>query len=252
MNIVKSELYKLAIFKPFYICLSICVALVALFGLSIQGVDVEYAEASAGGIGAVALIEQTLDLPFLPFLFAVFVSLFVCGEFHNGTVKNYVSKGCNRVGIYVSKLAVCGIAVLTMYTAYVALLGIMGTVLLGFDPQGVAAFSNITAMLLGEGLLMFAYTSVFVLVSMGLRGVGASIAVNICIVSFLPIILRASSFILGGDIMLEDYWISTHITALASLTPESGTVPRGILVGLCYVAGGTLVGSVLFKNVDIK
>ncbi|MDR1159438.1 MAG: ABC transporter permease [Syntrophomonadaceae bacterium] len=252
MSIIKSELYKLKIFRPFYICLSICAAIVALFGLSIQGGDVEYAEGGEGGISAVLLIEQTLDLPFLPFIFAVFVSLFVCGEFHNGTIKNYVSKGFKRVGIYVSKLAVCGVAVLMMYGVYVALLGIMGTVLGGFDPQGVAAFSNTTAMILGEGLLMLAYAAVFILVSMCLRGVGASIAVNLCIESFLPIILRASSFIIGGDIMLENYWISTHITALAALTPESGAVLRGILVGLCYVAGGTLVGSILFKRQDIK
>jgi hypothetical protein len=51
--------------------------------------------------------------------------------------------------------------------------------------------------------------------------------------------------------MLENYWISTHITALASLTPESGTVLQGVIVGQCYLAGGIIVGSVLFKKVDI-
>jgi ABC-type transport system involved in multi-copper enzyme maturation permease subunit len=252
INIVKSEFYKLKISRPFYICLFTCAVLVAFFGLSIQRGEVRVGGIDADSISAVSLIEQTLDLPFLPFLFAVFVSLFVCGEFHNGAIKNYVSKGVNRVHIYLLKLVVCSAAILTMYAAFTALLGIMGTMLWGFDPQGVVSFFNMAAMLLGEGLLMLAHSAVFLLVSMWIRNASISIAVNICIVSFLPTFLRSSSFIFGGGIMLENYWISTHITALASLTPESGAVLQGIIAGLCYLAGGTIVGSVLFKKIDIK
>jgi ABC-2 type transport system permease protein len=251
INIVRSEFYKLKISRPFYICLFVCAALVAFFGLSIQRGEVRAGGIDVDNISAVSLIEQTLNLPFLPFLFAVFVSLFVCNEFHNGTMKNYVAKGVNRVHIYLSKLVTCGAAILTMYVVFTALLGIMGTMLWGFDPQRVAVFSNMTVMILGEGLLMLAYSAVFVLVSMWIRNAAMSIAANICIVSFLPIILRASSFIFGGGIMLENYWISTHIAALASLSPESDAVLQGIIVGLCYLAGGTIAGSVLFKKVDI-
>jgi hypothetical protein len=107
-------------------------------------------------------------------------------------------------------------------------------------------------MILGEGLLMLAYSAVFVLVSMQTRNAAMSIAANICRVSFLPTILRASSFIFGGGIMLENYWISTHIAALASLTPESGAVLQGVIIGLCYLAVGTIAGSVLFKRQDIE
>jgi ABC-2 type transport system permease protein len=249
MNVVKSEFYKLKYSKPFYICLFICIGLVAFFGISIQRGDVEGA---ANADGAVSLLERTLDLPFLTIIFAVFVSLFVSAEFLNGTMKNYVSKGVNRVHIYLSKLVSCGTAVLTMYVAYVALSCIMGTILWGFDPHGIASFPNMAAMILGEGLLMLAYTSVFLLVSMWLRSSGASIAVNISIVSFLPIFLRAISFIFGGGIMLENYWISVNITALASLTQENDVVLQGVIVGLCYLASGTIVGSVLFKKIDIK
>jgi ABC-type transport system involved in multi-copper enzyme maturation permease subunit len=252
MNIVKSEFYKLKISKPFYICLFVCTALVAFFGLSIQRGEVRAGGIDIDSISAVSLIEQTLNLPFLPFLFAVFISLFVCGEFHNGTMKNYVSKGMNRVHIYLSKLVVCGAAILTMYVTFVVLLGIMGTMLWGFDPRGVAAFPNMAVMILGEGLLMIAYSAVFVLISMWTRNAVMSTAASICIVSFLPTVLRASGFILGGGIMPENYWISENIAALATLTPESSAVLQGVVIGLCYLIGGTVLGCVLFKRQDIK
>lgn len=256
MNIIKSEFYKLKNSKPFYICLLVCAALAVFLALAIQmGVvarGTENVAAIADSISAVALLEQILGLTFLPTLFAIFVSLFVSSEFHNGTMKNYVSKGINRVQIYLSKLAVCGVAVLAMYVVNVAISLIVGTMLWGFDPYGVATVSNVTTLLLGEGLLLLAYTSVFVLVSMWLRSIGASIAVNICAVSLFPTLLMAINYIIGDSISLSNYWISGNVSALATLTPESGAVLLGVIVGLCYLVGGTIAGSVLFKKIDIK
>ncbi|RCX12954.1 hypothetical protein DFR58_11910 [Anaerobacterium chartisolvens] len=255
-NIIRSELYKLKNSKPFYICLFVCAAIAVFLALAIQmGVvarGTEDVAAIADSISAVSLLEQTLGLTFLPTLFGVFVSLFVSGEFYNGTMKNYVSKGVNRVQIYLSKIVVCGMAVLTMYVVNFAFSCITGTILWGFDPYGVATFSNLAAMLLGEGLLLLAYSSIFVFVSMWLRSIVASIAVNICAVSLFPTLLMAVNYVIGDNVTLSNYWISGNITALASLAPESGAVLQGIIVGLCYLLGGTIIGSILFKKQDIK
>jgi ABC-2 type transport system permease protein len=240
VSILKSELYKLKISKPFYICLFICIAFVALLCLS-------------GNTGAVNMIEQILSLPLLPIICAIFVSLFASYEFQNGTIKNYVSKGFNRTAIYLSKLTACGAAILTMYAAQIVLSYITGTILWGFDPQGVATITNMSTMLAGVGLLLLAYLSVFVFISIWLRSAAASIAVNLCIVFLLPIFLKAISFIIGdGSIQPEDYWISANITALATLTPQSGAVLQGVIVGLCYLTGATIIGNILFKRQDIK
>lgn len=256
MSIIKSELYKLKKSKMFYICLILCAALAVFLAFVVKmGVATRGTEdiaAIAETISAVSLLELTLGQAFLPTIIAIFVSIFVSGEFHNGTMKNYVAKGFNRSRVYLSKLFVCSMAVLMMYIAHVVSAFVTGTLLWGFDPYGVATFSNVATIILSEGLLLIAYSSVFIFTSMWLRSVGASIAVNICMVSLLPTFLMAINYIIGDSITLSNYWISGNIIALASLAPESGAVLLGIIVGLCYLVGGTIVGNVLFKKVDIK
>jgi ABC-type transport system involved in multi-copper enzyme maturation permease subunit len=209
-------------------------------------------EAIVASISAVSLLEQILALSFLPTLFAIFVSIFVSSEFHNGTIKNYVAKGFNRTRMYLSKLFACCIAVLAMYIVHVAATCSVGSLMWGFDPYGVATFANVAAMILNEGLLLLAYTSVFVLISIWLRSNGASLAVNICAVSIIPTLLIASNYIVGDSITLSNVWISGSISNLATLTPESGNVLLGVTVGVCYLLGGAIAGSTLFNKMDIK
>lgn len=259
MNIINSEFYKLKKSKSFYICIIACIVL-AFFsvvlassiqaGILTRGVE-EVSETSEA-LSGVVLLEKTLGLDFLPTIFAVFVSIFVAGEFQNGAMKNYVSKGYNRVQIYLSKFIVCSVAVLAMYVINAGIACVIGTALWGFDPDGVATVGNVSTMLFGVGLLLLAYTSIFVFISMWLRSNGASIAVNICTISLFSTVLMLTSFITGDSVTLSNYWISGNIAALASLTPESGAVIQGVIVGMCYLLGGIIIGSILFKKQDIK
>jgi ABC-2 type transport system permease protein len=198
----------------------------------------------------VELLEQMLGLHFLPTVFAFFVPLFVSSEFHNGTMKNYVSKGFNRVQIYVSKAVVCCVAILVMYIVNLVITCIAGTIIWGFDPEGAAAVSDVAAMCLGVGLLFLAYASVFFLISMGLRNVGASIAANFGVLVLFPFLLMAVNYIVGDSIILENYWIPGNISALAAIPPEN--ILRSVIVALCWLAGGTIIGIVLFTKQDIN
>ncbi|MDR3120985.1 MAG: ABC transporter permease [Clostridiales bacterium] len=259
MNMIKSEFYKLKKTKVFYICLLACVAL-AVFSVILAGAiqagvlvrGVEEASEAAEPLTGVSLLEQTLGLDFLPTIIAIFVSVFVAGEFVNGAMKNYVSKGYNRVGTYLSKFLVCGAAVMTMYIVNITLACTIGSMIWGFDPTGLATAGSIAAMVLSEGLLLLAYTSVFVLLAMWLRSNGASVAVNICVVSLFSTVLMLTAFITGDSITLANYWISGNVSALATIAPESGAVLQGVIVGFCYLIGGTVIGSLLFKKQDIK
>ncbi len=119
MNIIKSELYKLKKSKSFCICLSICVAFAAFMAYAIQlGVSRGDGEFVGMGHSGVEMIGHSLSINIHQIFLAMFISIFVSSEFHNGTMKNYISKGVNRVGMYLSKLAVCGVAALTMFAGY--------------------------------------------------------------------------------------------------------------------------------------
>jgi ABC-2 type transport system permease protein len=257
--IIKSELYKLKKSKLFFMCALVCAALAVFFVYSVQvsirtraGESREVIADMLSRVSVIAMLEDFLPLPFIPAIFAVFVSLFVSGEFHHGTIKNYVSKGVNRVHLYLSKLAVSGLAVLMLFAAAIGAFCIMGAILFRFDSTGMATAANVTAMLLSESLLMLAYTSLFVFFSLWLRNSAAAVVANIAMVNFMNTALLMISYAIGGDVMLSDYWIAGNIASLATLFPESGTLSRGLIVGLCYLAGGTLLGSILFRNQDIK
>ena len=263
MSIVKSEFYKLKRSRPFLICLSSC----AIFGafmafamyMGVTGGDTGF-NSVANNLSGIEMIRNSLINNFFEFFCAVFIAVFVSSEFHNGTMKNYLSKGVNRVQIYLSKLVVCSVAVLSMFVVYITASCIAGTVIWGFDPRSVFDIGNVLSVFFSECLLMFAYTSVFLLFSVCFRNYGASIGINTCSILFLPILLYPFNyivnFIIGGSIKLSNYWIAYNVASTAKLVP-TGTwmeysMISGIIVSLCFIVGATIAGSTLFKKIDIK
>jgi len=105
--------------------------------------------------------------------------------------------------------------------------------------------------LLGIGLMMLAYSSVFVFISMWLRNIGAVVAVNVGLVFLFSSVLMAVNYIIGDSLTVSDYWLTDNITALASLSPENGIFQRGLILGLYYLIGTTVLGCILFKTQDI-
>lgn len=256
MSIVKSEFLKLRKSKPFYVCLLLCVAVAALLAFAFQqGINKGESEFAgmAESLSGIQMIGNSISLVnFHIVICAVFVSIFVSGEFQHGTMKNYISKGFNRVQIYLSKLAVCSVAVLSMFIVYIAAACIGGTLMWGFDPNGVFSFGGFITMLGTQMLLTLAYTAVFVAVGMVFKSNGSSIAINIVAVTLLPTLLMALNLIVGNNIDFANYWISGNVSALATLSPASSDVLRGVIVGAVYLVGMTILGGRLFQTQDVK
>jgi ABC-type transport system involved in multi-copper enzyme maturation permease subunit len=254
MNIIKAEFYKLGKAKLFFVCLCLCVVLGSVATVAMKlgiGQGDDLAETTFSGV---EMIGFALDIgtPIPQIIIALFIAFFAANEFQSGAIKNYISKGVSRTGLYLSKLAVCGMAALVLLIGFMASACVTGTISLGFDPLGVATFSNVATMVFSELLLMLGLASVSVFFSIWLRNFGASIVASILMVALLPMILPVFDYFLGGGVMLSNYWIPDNITALATLVPASGAVLRGVIVALCYLVGGTILGCVLLKKQDIK
>jgi len=99
---------------------------------------------------------------------------------------------------------------------------------------------------------LLAYSSLFALISVWLRNIGATVAVNVGSVFLLSTLLMATNYITGGSLTLSDYWLTENITVLASLTPDIDDLLRAVIVGLSYIVVSAIVGSILFKTQDIK
>lgn len=129
---IKAELYKLKKSTPFWVCLLVCVFFAAIMPFALQqAVASGEAEVKDLSLSAVETVGYCLGSPTLSLVAAVFVSIFVSGEFHHGTMKNYISKGFRREHIFLSKFAACAIAVTAMFIAFVPTVLISGTIFSG-------------------------------------------------------------------------------------------------------------------------
>jgi ABC-2 type transport system permease protein len=264
INLLKSEFYKLKKSKGFYILLALCVVFPVILAFAYKGVA---ATAAAGNPDMQDILVMSRQFSGAWFtgnalsmegmaihslIIAIFVSIFVAMEFNHGTMKNIVSKGFNRTQVYFSKFLTATTAALVMLITFMIASTIIGTILWGFDSQGIASLGNFMTLFLTQGFLIVAYTAVFVFVAMSLRSNGASIGVNICLVILVGTLLEAVNLLFHNNVNLLNYWIGGNISNLTTLNPSSSDVLRGVIVAGVYTVVATAAGFTLFKKQDIK
>lgn len=254
MNLLGSEMYKFRKSNAFRSCLIISALFAILLPFALQ-------QAVASGepdvkdlsLSSIEVMGFGLNMPIFALVAAVFVSIFISGEFHFGTMKNYISKGFNRNRIFLAKLIICAAAVSIMYVVFVSVLLISGTVFLGFDPHGVFEPTQFAGTLIVSWLLFMAYTAVFTVVSFNVPGNGAAIAVNICLVSIFPTILQALDFVFGKiGIKISSLWIEHYLSAVTSYPIASGAIQAGIVAAVIYLFLSYFGGTYLFRKQDVK
>lgn len=260
-NLLKSEFYKLKKSKSFYILLGVNVLLALTVAFAHQaGANMESGAGNASSklssmvseFGGAWLITESLNEGILPLIIAIFVSIFVSADFNLGTIKNTVSKGFNRQKIYFVKFIISSLTALIMLTVFILTACITGTLMWGFDPNGIADTAGLLTLFLTQSLMIIAYVAIFVFISMSLRSSGSSIGLNICVVFLLGSLLQAFNLILGGKIDLGSFWISDNMTKLITFAPASTDLVRGIAVALAYILVSTILGIKLFQKQDIK
>lgn len=260
-SLLKSEFYKLKKSKSFYILVFVSMLLALTVALAHQaGANMESNAGNASSklsamvseFGGAWLIKEALNEGILPLIIAIFVSIFVSVDFNLGTIKNIVSKGFNRQKIYFVKFIISSFTGLIMLTCFILTACIAGTLMWGFDPNGIANTTGLLTLFLTQSLMVIAYVAIFVFTSMSLRSSGASIGVNICVVLLLSSLLQAFNLIFGGRIDLGSFWVSDNMTKLITFSPTSTDLIRGITVALVYILLSTILGIKLFQKQDIK
>lgn len=262
-NIIKSDFYKLRKSKAFWICTALCIGFAVLMVVAMQmgmsntlatrdPLDPEYISMfnmsqQTSGIWA---LEYFLPMGFNITFIGVFVAIFVSSEFGFGTMKNTLSRGAERIKVFFSKFTVCSCAALVMLFVFMLTLVTTGAIVWG--NFGIATFSGILGLVSLQSLLVIAFTALFVFISMTMRSNGGAIATNIICVTMASTLLGAISMFFGGAINLSDYWLSTAVSKLATLTPTSGDVMQGIFIALGWGIASVLIGSMLFKKIDVK
>ena len=259
-NILKSDFYKLKKSKAFWICSLLCIAIAVMMvvamqaGLSRASSMRDQREAAqftalADNASGVFALEQFLPMGFNLIFIGVFVAIFVSSEFGSGTMKNTLSRGAERLKVFFSKFIVCSVAALIMLFLFIAALLAVGSILWGF---GTATFAGMLGLILLQSLMVIAFTALFVFISMTLRGTGGAIATNIICVTMMSTLLGAISMLFGDSISLGDYWLDWGVSQFAVLSPPSGDIIQGLLIAFGWGIVSLVVGTTLFKKIDVK
>ncbi|MFD2114227.1 ABC transporter permease subunit [Paenibacillus yanchengensis] len=101
--------------------------------------------------------------PVIGLFCAVFTSMFIGTEYHDGTIRNKIIVGHTRPAIYVANLIVCTVAGLIMVAVWIAVMLAIGIPLLGLFASSLSiilAYVGITVVMIA------AFVSIFTLVGM--------------------------------------------------------------------------------------
>lgn len=262
-NLLTSDFYKLKKSKAFWICAALCLICGVVMVVSMQTAmhmaqqpihdpDLDSMLEMIPHAGGAWITGNLMGTGFTTVFIGIFVAIFLSSEFSFGTMKNTLSRGADRAKVFLSKFIVCGCASLVMLFMFILTSLITGSIIWGFDPNGIVTLSGMLGMVLTQSLLTIAYVALFTFISMSMRGAGGAIATNIVCVTMASTLLSAISMLFGGKIDLSNYWIGGAVSKLATITPASGDITLGIVIALVWGIASMLIGTTLFKKQDVK
>lgn len=213
-----------------------------------------YMKASGGFIGAnenIALdfvISAITQSQFL-LISGIFISIIVCDDFEQQTIKSIISKGYSRTKVYYSKLFIVWFAETIMFLLVVIASILIGGILFKFD--GIFKGQLFTCML-SQYIAVLANIILYFALSSTIKKTGSSIAAVIFVPQIIDLLLRlADTFIKNKKIMFSEYWLSSFTQQLASLEVESKVLITCLVGSLIYILVFIALGHLLNKKYEI-
>lgn len=271
LRLCSAEIYKLKKSKIFYICTAVTAGFVLLMYLmlslasKIQSGDIENGTGGVvvtGDASFSSVWEEIRIMDMLPQLFsgnlivcmlAVFVSIFVIGEYSSGMIKNIVGKGCPRAAVYISKLLMS-----VLGSAAITLTGVIAMFFFSFLFIGKHAFEGAPwrdiCLYTGQQLFMMtALSAIYVLIAEITRNYAAGISagIGICI---LPLLFVGGLDILfaGSGIVPSQLWIISRSIECPPAGPAASYLTQTAFVSVFWFAAAAALGLWHFYKTDIK
>jgi ABC-2 type transport system permease protein len=249
-NLLKADFYRLKRSKSFYVCLGVIALLVAYIIMDFSSSANIKEELSPSTFHWIyMLFEEKAFLPyFIPALQAIFITMLITSEYSTGTIKDAVSLGFGRIGIYLSKLIT--VAVGSIVIMLVAVLSTVITSIFVFDIYGTFTmydFFLLIRMLIIQALLYTAYGSIFLMLTFLIKNVGGAMAFNI----LFSLVLGSLSSIVGSS-MAGRLLLLMNFSPTAVPNPSTMDLAIAIVVSLFYLMLCSGIGGITFKKQDIK
>lgn len=235
------EFHKLIRQKSFYICLAVAVAMLFISTYTTYLMQKDAVDVSQMGIDGMSVMIGAVSGGTLSMVIGVFVPLFVCEDYVSGTIRNIVTRGYTRLGIFLAKLIAVLFASAIMTIVCMAAGYLVGVL---FCAPGEQPFDAYTVkILLCQLAVILAEASLFYAISTVLQKTGGAIAICLVLPMVLTIVLAlADTALAEKEIQLSGYWLERINGTLAVFDVKSDDMKKALLTALSYFVV-TTVGS---------
>lgn len=258
-NTIKFELRKLFRQKTFYVCGAVVLIAEILNVLMLFFVEKISASEILGDLTAVAPVSHYEGCKFLlmgagfsqiNIIFPIFITLFVCNDFSEGTIKNVLSRGISRGQVFFSKLTAVYIASVIFVLAGTFMAVIMGTCIWGFgDSFELSFLSNLGV----QFLLVLAYATVDAFFAFFFGKKAASLAVGIALSTVATLVFTLLDVFLGEKIGFEfsTLLVTGSITAISNVNVEAMDLCRAFITAIVYIGVLGGAGWLVFSKKEV-
>ena len=204
--------------KTYYICagISILIGVVLPFVLSLF---IKSEEAMTFGSRLVSSFK--LDIVII-----IFITLFTCSDFTDGTSKNFIARGYTRRQLLYGKYFACLIAVGVFFVACALLTFVF------FAKDGISFGKSDFLMIIAALVTATASIGLYVIMANTAEKVSTGMMINILLYSFAGLLFTGIESLLKLDFSLSNYWVS----GLNGLMPENaGFTDLLLVVGVALV-----------------
>lgn len=236
-KLIKFQLRNVFKQKSFYICMILTLLMITVFTFPNS--------LTAKDKSAYMFMPQLIAfLKSEPAMFtAIFISLFVCFDFSEGTVKNIIGRGYTKNEYFISKLISSVISVIIMFI-------IISVVIFAlYIKNGIGYDGNYIYDIFGRIFLLVAAITLYSTFAFIFEKSGIAIIINLFVPVFIPLLFALIDSKLKTNI--SSIWIDSILNPL-SKNPNFINVLESLGLTIVYIAVFYIVGSLLIKKKEIK
>lgn len=275
-NLFGAELYKWKKSKGFRVCLLAAAALVIIMWLSFMladgiergkiengtmGVTVsgELPESEEGTslfdeMGIMDMLQMFVGGGVSTLFIAVFVCIWVIGEYTGGAIKNTIGKGYSRCSIFFTKYLSTVVTSMVLNLLIIIIMTLVGAAVMGTERLNGQFWRDCCAYAGVELMLGMAFGGIIAAVSEFARNMAVGIGASIFIFSFSGLIANGFDLLFRTfhiDFRASDYWITCVIEACPAEGINMDIFGKAVYVTVLWILVSLFAGLVHFHEADI-
>lgn len=189
-------------------------------------------------------------------MFAIFVTIFICADFSEGTIKNILSRGFSREQVYFAK----SITIVTggLVFSIIAIASNFLAAVIAFG-AGTGYSGTVIVILLVQMLALAAYIMFDVLLAVLFTRAGGAMTLGIIVPMVVPLLGQLIDLALSsvfdsinfGDSVVTNYLIGNNLSTVSSLSVSGKDLLFGGIIFGVYIILFTLLGLLSIRKKEV-